>query len=172
MDVVLTTRKLTAKPVRNLIRSTNAVISLNSEHAEHVGARDACAAEMAAGPLVLVVDDARDNREGYAEYLHFCGFRIVQAADGEEAVAQAQRHRPDVIVLDMRLPAMSGMEVARTLRADGFTHTVIIALSACVAHADITAAMESGCDAFLAKPCMPDLLWWEIRALLNPLDVK
>lgn len=123
-------------------------------------------------PLVLVVDDARDNREGYAEYLHFCGFRIVQAADGEEAVAQARRHHPDVIVLDMRLPAMTGMDVARTLRGDGFERTVIIALSACVTHSDVAAALESGCDAFLAKPCLPDALVSEMNRLLAAAPQK
>ncbi|NUR53501.1 MAG: response regulator [Acidobacteria bacterium] len=117
-------------------------------------------------PLVLVVDDARDNREGYAEYLLYCGFRIVQAADGEEAIAQAKRHQPDVIVLDMRLPTISGMDVARTLRADGFDRTVIIAVSACVTRPDIDAALESGCDAFLAKPCLPDALVAEMNRLL------
>ena len=121
---------------------------------------------MAPQPLILLVDDARDNREGYAEYLLYCGFRIIEAATGEDALEQAQRCRPDVIVLDMRLPDIDGTEVSRRLRAAGFDRTTIIALSACVARADVGAAIESGCDAFLAKPCLPDALVREIRRLL------
>jgi DNA-binding response OmpR family regulator len=117
-------------------------------------------------PLVLIVDDERDNREAYAEYLQFRGFRTRQAATGAGALREARRSKPDVVVLDMRLPDLPGMEVSRRLRSGGFACS-IIALSACVFQADVDAALESGCDAFLAKPCLPDALVEEIRRLLG-----
>ena len=117
-------------------------------------------------PLVLIVDDAKDNREGYAQYLQFCGFRTVEAATGYEALEQAVRSRPDVILLDMRLPGIDGMEVSRRLRSGGFEATPIIALSACVTETDIATALASGCDAFLAKPCLPESVVDEIKRQL------
>ena len=117
-------------------------------------------------PLVLIVDDAQDNREGYAQYLQFRGFRTMEAATGEEALARARRTRPDAVLLDLRLPGLSGMEVTRRLRAAGFD-TPIIALSACTFEADIAAAKESGCDSFLSKPCLPEAVVLEIQRLLE-----
>src|SRR4051812_41270420 len=108
---------------------------------------------MAPPPLVLIVDDARDNREGYAEYLRFRSFRVLEAGTGQEAIETAQRCQPDVIVMDMRLPDIDGTHVTRRLRAEGFERTTIIAVSACVSRADVGAAIESGCDSFLSKPC-------------------
>lgn len=118
-------------------------------------------------PLVLIVDDARDNREGYAEYLRYRGFRTVEAATGEDGLKTAQRTKPDAIVLDMVLPDLPGVEVTRRLRSAGFPRTPIIALSASVFPEDVTAAIASGCDTFLPKPCLPDTLVTEIRRLLD-----
>jgi two-component system, cell cycle response regulator DivK len=118
-------------------------------------------------PLVLIVDDVRDNREGYAEYMRFRGFRVLEAGTGKDALEVAQRCQPDVIVLDMRLPDINGTEVSRRLRAAGFERTTIVAVSACVSRADVGAAIESGCDSFLPKPCLPDALVTEINRLLS-----
>jgi CheY-like chemotaxis protein len=122
---------------------------------------------MKPSPLVLIVDDAVDNREGYVQYLQFCGFRTAEAATGLDALEEARRTRPDVILLDMRLPGLDGAEVTRRLRASGFDKIPIIALSACVTQADIATALESGCDAFLAKPCVPEVVVDEIKRLLE-----
>ena len=62
---------------------------------------------------MLIVDDAPDNREAYAEYLRFRGFRTLEAATGADAIEQAREHRPDVILLDLRLPDIDGLEVSR-----------------------------------------------------------
>lgn len=122
---------------------------------------------MERSPLVLIVDDARDNREAYAEYLEHKGFRVVEASTGIHALEQVDEHRPDAIILDLRLPDVTGFDVSRRLRARGFTSTVIIALSACVTAQDIANALESGCDAFLAKPCLPETVVSEIWRLVN-----
>ncbi len=116
--------------------------------------------------VVLIVDDATDNREGYAQYLQFCGFRTVEAATGEEALNVARRVKPDAILLDVRLPALDGLEVTRILRGEGFT-TPILAMSACVFEPDVKAALDSGCDAFLAKPCLPETVVAELKRLLE-----
>lgn len=118
-------------------------------------------------PLVLIVDDARDNREAYAEYLQFQGFRTSQAATGEQALEEFRRATPDVVLLGMRLPDFPGVEVSRRMRSMNHAGTTIIALSACVFKEDVAAAMESGCDLFLGKPCLPDALVFEIRRQLG-----
>lgn len=118
-------------------------------------------------PLVLIVDDARDNREAYAEYLQFRGFRTSQAGTGEQAIEEFRRATPDVVLLDMRLPDFPGVEVSRRMRSMSCAGTTIIALSACVFKEDVAAAMESGCDLFLGKPCLPDALVVEIRKQLR-----
>lgn len=117
-------------------------------------------------PMILVVDDERDNREAYAEYLRHHGYRTAEAATGHEALMKAGRHHPDLVLLDMRLPDMEGTEVTRRLRASTTSRPAIIALSACVYEQDVAAALESGCDAFLAKPCLPNDVLAEIRRLL------
>jgi CheY-like chemotaxis protein len=121
---------------------------------------------MKPAPLVLIVDDAQDNREAYAEYLRYRGFRTTEAGTGQQALKEFHRSAPDVVLLDMRLPDFPGVEVSRRMRSMGSGGTTIIALSACVFEQDVAAAMESGCDAFLAKPCLPDALVVEIRRLL------
>jgi CheY-like chemotaxis protein len=124
---------------------------------------------MAPTPVVLIVDDAPDNREAYAEYLRFRGFRTLEAGTGSEALALARGHRPDVILLDMRLPDIDGLEVSRQMRADQtLAHAKILAVSAAVFPADVAAALASGCDVFLQKPCLPDALVAEIERLLEP----
>lgn len=119
-------------------------------------------------PLVLIVDDSPDNREGYAEYLRFHGFRIQEAGTGEEALAKARRAHPDVVLLDLRLPDLDGIEVTRRLRASWRRQTPIIALSACVFGSDVASALAGGCTAFLGKPCLPNEVLAEIRRLLDP----
>ncbi|MEO7272225.1 MAG: response regulator [Vicinamibacterales bacterium] len=124
---------------------------------------------MAPAALVLIVDDALDNREAYVEYLRFRGFRTLEAGTGSEALALARAHTPDVILLDMRLPDIDGLEVSRVVRADpALRQSKIIAVSAAVFPADVAAALASGCHLFLQKPCLPDALVTEIERLLEP----
>jgi two-component system cell cycle response regulator DivK len=123
---------------------------------------------MSPSPLVLIVDDVADNREVYAEYLRFRGYRTLEAATGFDAISTVRRHRPAVVLLDLRLPDINGIEVSRQLRAtcEG-SGAKIIALSACVFPDDVAGALESGCHAFLKKPCLPDAVVSEIERLLR-----
>jgi two-component system cell cycle response regulator DivK len=123
---------------------------------------------MSQAPLVLIVDDAPDNREAYAEYLRFRGFRTLEAATGADAIEQARENRPDVILLDLRLPDIDGLEVSRYVRAEKtLQQAKIIAVSAAVFPADVADALRSGCHVFLQKPCLPDTLVAEIERLLE-----
>src|SRR3954453_11736263 len=84
-----------------------------------------------ASPLVLVVDDSPDARELYSEYLESCGFRVITADDGEEAVQAARPGCPAAIVMDLAMPNMDGCEAIRQLRADPLTADIpIVAVSA------------------------------------------
>jgi two-component system, cell cycle response regulator DivK len=118
---------------------------------------------------ILIADDSAESREMYAAYLAFRGFRVVQAADGEQALRKALSSSPDVLVLDIAMPGIDGMEVCRRLRADPRTHkTPVIALTGHAFKAWEHAARAAGCDSYLAKPCLPEELLGEIRKLLRP----
>ena len=115
-------------------------------------------------PLVLIVDDFEDNRTMYVEYLQFQGFRVEEAVNGEEAVAQATALLPAVIIMDLSLPVMDGWEATRRIKANPKTkHIVVIALTGHAEAAHAKKAMDAGCDDFVAKPCLPDQLVLKIR---------
>ena len=119
-------------------------------------------------PLVLVVDDFQDNREMYAEYLAFSGFRVIQAANGKEALDQAFANRPDIIIMDLSLPVMDGWEATRRLKADQRTNAIpVVALTGHAMQGHSKGAIDAGCDSFVAKPCLPDQLVAEIRKMLS-----
>lgn len=120
------------------------------------------------GPLILVVDDYQDAREMYAEYLQFSGFRVAEARNGNEAVAQARSLRPDLILMDLSLPGMDGWEATRVLKADDATrHIPIVALTGHALAGASEGARKAGCDSFVTKPCLPDDLVVEVRRMLN-----
>ena len=128
-----------------------------------------------APPLVLVVDDFQDNREMYAEFLVFSGFRVIQASNGKEALDQAFANRPDVIIMDLSLPVMDGWEATRRLKADRRTRAIpVVALTGHAMAGHAKGALEAGCDSFVAKPCLPDQLVAEIRKMLSStrMDAK
>jgi CheY-like chemotaxis protein len=114
--------------------------------------------------LVLVVDDLRDNREMYVEYLEFSGFDVISASNGRDAISMALAHKPDVVIMDMSLPEMDGWEATEVLRASPETREMlIIAVSG---HAETQfrrRAMTAGCDMFVAKPCLPQDLVTHVR---------
>jgi two-component system cell cycle response regulator DivK len=123
---------------------------------------------MSQKPLVLVVDDFQDNREMYAEFLAYQGFRVIQAANGVEALDQAFNNHPDIIIMDLSLPVMDGWEATRRLKADERTNAIpVVALTGHAMQGHSKGAMEAGCDSFVAKPCLPDQLVAEIRKMLS-----
>ena len=111
-------------------------------------------------PLILLVDDDRDGREMYAEYLMFRGFRVVTASSGAQAVALASGpERPSVILMDLEMRGMSGADALRELRADpALIRVPILALTAHAMSAERETAIRAGFDAVIPKPCFPDEL--------------
>jgi two-component system cell cycle response regulator DivK len=110
----------------------------------------------APAPLILLVEDFDDAREMYSDYLMFSGFRVATATNGQEAVDQARRLNPDLILMDLSLPGIDGWQATRMLKGDPATaHLVIVALSAHALAADGEGARSAGCDGFIAKPCLP-----------------
>jgi CheY-like chemotaxis protein len=106
-------------------------------------------------PLILVVDDMVDTRRLMRRVLERAGLRVTEAATGEAALTAIRRARPDAVVLDLRLPGMSGFQVARAVRADPDTAvaaTPILACSASVQDEVRREALDAGCDAFEGKP--------------------
>jgi two-component system cell cycle response regulator DivK len=123
---------------------------------------------MSQQPLVLVVDDFQDNREMYAEFLAYQGFRVIQAANGVEALDQAFSNHPDIIIMDLSLPVMDGWEATRRLKADERTNAIpVVALTGHAMQGHSKGAIEAGCDSFVAKPCLPDQLVAEIKKMLS-----
>jgi CheY-like chemotaxis protein len=119
-------------------------------------------------PRILVVDDNEMNRDLLARRLSKRGFEVVAAADARAALAAAGDRRPDLILMDMRLPDMDGRDATRALRANGPTRTIpVIALTAHATDADREAALGAGCDDFETKPVDLDRLLQKIRALLD-----
>ncbi|MEK7364735.1 MAG: response regulator [candidate division NC10 bacterium] len=104
-------------------------------------------------PLVLIVEDIEDNLILIKNLLEMADYRVVEARDGREALAQAQAHHPDLILLDMSLPAIDGWTVARTLRQlPDFRSTLIVALTAHAMQGDREKTLDAGCDEFMTKP--------------------
>jgi CheY-like chemotaxis protein len=118
-------------------------------------------------PLVLLVDDFQDNREMYAMYLEHAGMQVAEAGNGHEALDQAFRLLPDLIVMDLSLPGIDGWEATRRLKADERTKKIpVVALTSHALEGYSAGAREAGCDAFVTKPCLPEQLLSEIRKVL------
>jgi CheY-like chemotaxis protein len=117
--------------------------------------------------FLLIVDDIPDNRQMYAEYLEYEGYRVEQAHDGEEALALVRAMRPDLIVMDLSMPGMDGWEATRRLKDNPATGSIpILVVSGHAFGAAERRAREAGADSFLTKPCLPDDLSYKIRAML------
>jgi two-component system cell cycle response regulator DivK len=118
--------------------------------------------------LVLIVDDHFDNRAIYRTIFVHLGYEVVEAVDGDEAIAMAGARHPDVILMDMTLPGRDGWSATRALKAAPTTAGIpIIALTAHATEADREKAMAAGCDAYLPKPAMPRAVADEVARLIG-----
>jgi CheY-like chemotaxis protein len=113
-----------------------------------------------------LVDDDESTREMYAWCFRAAGWIVEGVASGEDALLAARWFGPDVIVMDLRLPVVDGLEATRRLKASDATRAIpVVGFSGFdLEHAD-GLARQAGCDAFLAKPCAPD----DLRTLLERL---
>jgi len=119
---------------------------------------------------ILVVDDERTLRETLAEGLEEEGFVVFQAADGREAVEAFRRHHPDLILLDLMLPELSGTEVCRIIRAE--SGVPILMLTAKSAEIDKVVGLELGADDYVTKPFSFRELLARVRALLRRSEAQ
>ena len=115
-------------------------------------------------PHVLLVEDDSDTREMYSFYLSYSGLHVTEARTGRRGLERAREERPDVVVTDIAMPEMDGLELSRRLRAEGPTHDVpIIAVSGQASDR----ARQAGANVVLEKPCEPDRLLHAIEGVLR-----
>jgi CheY-like chemotaxis protein len=125
------------------------------------------------GSRVLVVDDNPQNTELVQAYLESLPVEIASAVDGVEAMQAAERFRPDLILLDVMMPRMSGFEVCQKIKSNpALRDTVVIMVTALHEVGDFERAVECGCDDFLTKPVNKLELVTRVRSLLRVRALK
>ena len=103
--------------------------------------------------LILIVDDNQNNRKLARDVLEFAGFSTVEATGGVEAVALTLEHRPDLVLMDIRMPDLSGTEALKLLREDSRTAEIpIVALTSSTMRGDEERFISEGFDGYLGKP--------------------
>lgn len=108
---------------------------------------------------VLLADDYEDTRDLFGEYLSFKGYEVILACDGVEALEKARRCSPDVMLLDVRMPNMTGTDAMREIKMDPrFSGVPVVALTAHALDYERDALLAAGFDAVVTKPCLPDAL--------------
>jgi two-component system, OmpR family, alkaline phosphatase synthesis response regulator PhoP len=120
---------------------------------------------MVAVATILVVDDETNIVRLVRDYLEHGGFTVLVATDGQSALRSARTGRPDLVILDLSLPGLDGLDVARSLRRDG--DVPIIMLTARTEESDKLVGLELGADDYLTKPFSPKELVARVRAVLR-----
>lgn len=119
-------------------------------------------------PKILLVEDDEMNRDMLSRRLVRRGFEVVVATDGRQAISMAEAHRPDLILMDMSLPEMSGWDAATAIKSSLDIRSIpIIALTAHAMQSDRARALSSGCDDFDTKPVELSSLLQKMEKLLN-----
>ena len=120
---------------------------------------------------VLLVEDNEDNLIIYTTILRFGGYRVVQARDGRAALDAARTVAPDLILMDVSIPFVDGLEVTRRLKSDPATRRIpIIALTAHALPSDRDRALEAGCDGYISKPAEPRAILAAVRRKLGEAE--
>ena len=116
---------------------------------------------------ILVVEDTEDNRRILRDLLTSADYDLVEAGNGEEALAAMAKGRPDLILMDIQLPVMDGYEATRRIKADPASASIpIIAVTSYALSGDEAKARAAGCDDFVPKPYSPRQLLAKIRKYL------
>lgn len=113
---------------------------------------------------ILVVEDQEDNRKIMRDLLTNADYEVIEAVTGDEGVAMAQTHAPDIILMDIQLPGLDGYEATRQIKANPALHHIpIIAVTSYALSGDETKAREAGCDAYFSKPVNTRALLAKVR---------
>ena len=117
---------------------------------------------------ILIVDDFDDTRLLLRTWLQKKGFRVVEAENGNRAISAAESQRPDLIIMDVEMPELDGLEATRKIRElEGFEAVPILAVSAYGADQYRDHALAAGCNEYVSTPFEPDELERLIRALIK-----
>lgn len=116
-------------------------------------------------PRILVVDDEQNIRSLVASYLTSDGFDVVEASNGEEAIAAVSRRKPDLVVMDIRMPGMDGLEALTKIRA--ISDVWVILLTARAEETDRIIGLSVGADDYVTKPFSPRELVARVKAVLR-----
>ena len=117
---------------------------------------------------ILIVDDNETNRDILEARLTAHGYEVLHAGDGEEALAAAKQHRPDLILLDVMMPKLDGFEVCRRLKSDpAMSFVPIILVTAKAESNDVVEGLDAGADEYLTKPIDQKALVARVKALLR-----
>jgi two-component system cell cycle response regulator DivK len=118
---------------------------------------------------ILIVEDRATSRELLRSALRPHGYEVIEASDGSDGLEKAQDHVPDLILLDLQMPKLSGFEVLQELRRDQrFAQTPVVAITASAMQGDKEKALAAGFNGYLTKPVSLSTLRAEINRLLNP----
>jgi DNA-binding response OmpR family regulator len=121
-----------------------------------------------ARPAVLVADDDPHIVELVSYRLERAGYDVIPATDGQEALSLLEQHRPDLAVLDVMMPRLSGYDITRELRRSEPTRNIpVILLTGCAQESDIQLGFEAGADDYLRKPFSPEELRARVQAILG-----
>ena len=116
---------------------------------------------------IMIADDERDIRDLVAFTLRFAGYEVTATGNGEDALRVAQAEQPDLILLDVRMPRMTGYETCRQLKEQPLTRRIpVVFLSAKGQEAEVNAGLELGAVEYIVKPFSPDDLLKRIKAIL------
>lgn len=116
---------------------------------------------------ILIAEDERDIRDLVAFTLRFAGYEVFAAANGEEAVALAPKVNPDLILMDVRMPRMTGYEACRILKLNPDLKDIpVVFLSAKGQENEIQQGLDAGAEQYLLKPFAPDQLTSHVKAIL------
>lgn len=117
---------------------------------------------------ILIAEDERDIRELVTFTLNFAGYEVVAASNGEEAVQLVEREMPDLVILDVRMPRMTGYEACTRIKNNPKTaHIPVVFLSAKGQEAEIQTGLQAGADEYLLKPFAPDQLIAHVQKMLT-----
>lgn len=119
---------------------------------------------------ILIVEDEKDIRQLVIYTLQYAGYQVIAGVNGEEAVALAQQERPDLILMDVRMPRMDGYQAAQQIKNDETTrHIPIVFLSAKGQESEVEHGFELGAEDYLIKPFNPTELIDRIRSVIDDI---